>query len=177
MSYGTELFRGKTHVKNTIAPAMLALTLVSCVAVVRRDGSNPPPPQPVHHPPPTAPKTVVSPWPPGAPPVPPGQPWYHDKLELKYDKDLESCYAASRKALVMFKFTEADLEKKTGELSGTVGTVYVNCTMYRKRHHTYLTFYFRVHGHRADARTPQDFARRSHEYVAKEVKEQGRKTD
>jgi len=53
--------------------------------------------------------------------VPPGIPWYHDKLELKYDAALEACYDASKKGMVFMKFTEADLAKKSGELCGVAG--------------------------------------------------------
>jgi len=143
--------------------AVLSLALASCVAVVKAPppSNDPPPPQPAHNPPPPPPK-----------PVGPDA-----SLQLKYDAALEDCYNASRKALGFMHFSEADLEKKTGEITGHFGKIFVRCTMYRKNHHTYLTFYFRINDARADARIPGDYASRCHAYVAKQVKEEGRKTD
>ena len=160
--------------------AVLALSLSSCVAVVKappQDNNPPPKQQPVRQNPPPPPQK--SPWPDGAPPVPAGEPWYHDKLELKYDAALEDCYNTSKKALVFMKFTEADVAKKTGELSAHAGQLYVNVTMYRKRHHTYLTFYWRVWGRKFDARAPGDLATRCHKWVGEHLPtpEEGRKTD
>jgi hypothetical protein len=156
-----------------------ALLLSSCVVVAKKpenSPSNPPPPQPAHNDPPP-PQPGPSPFPPGISQLPPGTRWFHDKLEMKYDAALEACYNASRKALGFMKFTEADMEKKSGELIAYAGTIATRVTMYRRNHHTYLTFYFRVHGARADARMPGDFAKRCHDYVGKEVKEEGRRTD
>lgn len=149
--------------KNLILPALFALSLTSCIAVVKAPPSNNPPPDnqppPPHH-------------------NPPPQPVGPDaKLQLKYDAALEDCFAASRKALAFMKFTEADTGKKTGEITAHWGKVFVHCTMYRLRHHTYLTFYFRINDPRADARVPGDLAVRCHAYVGKELKEEGRKTD
>jgi hypothetical protein len=156
-----------------LALPVLALFLASCTVVHRQAPETSPQQQqqPVNN------KPAPSPWPPEAPPVPNGVPWYHDKLELKYDAALEDCYNASKKGMVFMKFTEADLEKKTGELCGVAGPLFIKVTMYRKRHHTYLTCYARVHGHRVDARAPDDMAKRFHEFVGKQVKEEGRKTD
>lgn len=144
--------------------SILALGFASCVVVAKQPGSQPPP----SGPPPS------QPGPEGAPPVPHGVPVYDAKKQLKYDAALDDCYDAARKALGILKLTEADLDKKTGTITGHRGAIFARCTMYRLRHHTYLTFYFRVHGHGADARVPGDFAKRCHEFVAKEVKEQGR---
>ena len=149
----------------SLLPALLALALASCVAVVKAPPSNDPPP-PRNNPPPPQHNP------------PPPQPVGPDaSLQLKYDAALDDCYAASRKALGFMKFTEADLEKKTGEITGHFGKLFVRCTMYRKNHHTYLTFYFRVNDPRADARIPGDCAAKCHAFVAKEVKEEGRRTD
>lgn len=151
--------------KIILLPALFALALTSCIAVVKRDDNSPPPepirnnpPPPRHNPPPA--------------PVGPDA-----SLQMKYDAALDDCYAASRKALGFMKFTEADLEKKTGEITGHFGKIFVRCTMYRRNHHTFLTFYFRINDPRADARIPGDYAARCHAFVAKEVKEQGRRTD
>ena len=139
----------------------LALAMTSCVVVTKEPGSgssSPPPPPPRHAPPPA--------------PVGPDA-----SLQLKYDAALEACYEASRKALGFMKFTEADQGKKTGEITAHSGKIFVRCTMYRRNHHTFLTFYFRVNDTHADARIPGDFAARCHKFVAKEVKEEGRSTD
>lgn len=163
--------------KNALV-AMLALALTSCIVVAKKPDGSPshPPPAPVHHdPPPPAPGP--SPWPPGIAHLPAGTRWFHDKLEMKYDAALEDCYTASRRALGFMKFTEADMEKKTGELIAYAGPLAVRCTMYRRNHHTYLTFYFRMHGPKADARVPGDCAKECHKFVGDQLKEQGRRTD
>ena len=151
--------------KRLLMVALLALTHASCIAVVKQPPPNDPPPSaPPRQPPPQA----------HQPPPPVGP---DASMQLKYDAALDDCYAASRKALGFMKFTEADLEKKTGEITGHFGKIFVRCTMYRKNHHTYLTFYFRINDARADARIPGDYAARCHAFVAKEVKEEGRRTD
>ena len=144
--------------------SLLVLALAGCVVAVRERDPNAP--RPTNPPPPPGPTD--------GPPVPAGVPVYDGKKQLKYDAALDDCYDAARKALGFMKFTEADLDKKTGVITAHSGTVYAKASMYRLRHHTYLTFYFRVHGHRADARMPADFADRCHKFVAKEVKEEGR---
>jgi len=160
-------------VKNLLLPALFALSLTSCIAVVKAppsNNNNPPPQEPVRDdPPPPPPPPVFQ-----GPPVPAGVPVFHDRLKLEYDARVEYCYEAARKTLAIMKFTEADLDKKTGEITGVWGPVFARATMYRFRHHTYLTFYFRVHGQRADARMPQDMCRKSHDNVGKLVKEKGR---
>ena len=159
--------------KNLLLPALFALSLTSCIAVVKAppsNNNNPPPQEPVRDdPPPPPPPPVFK-----GPPVPAGVPVFDDSLKLKYDASVEDCYEAARKTLAIMKFTEADLDKKTGEITGVWGPVFARATMYRFRHHTYLTFYFRVHGQRADARMPQDMCRKSHDNVGKLVKEKGR---
>lgn len=155
-----DLISGEADVKR-LQPACLALMMAGCIVAVK--SNNPPPdsgPPPRHDPPP--------------------QQQYQGpdaRLQLKYDASLDDCFAASRKALAFMKFTESDSGKKTGEITAHWGKVFVHCTMYRLRHHTYLTFYFRVNDPRADARMPGDFAAKCHAFVAKEVKEEGRKTD
>jgi len=158
-----DLFPGEVIVKKLCA-SLLALCMASCVVVAKQPSSQGPP----SGPPPPPPGPI------GAPPVPAGVPVYDAKKQLKYDAALDDCYDAARKALGFMKFTEADLDKKTGVITAQSGTVWVRATMYRRNHHTYLTFYFRVHGHRADARMPADFADRCHKFVGKEVKEEGR---
>jgi len=157
------LYTGEANVKRLLL-SILALSLASCVVVAKQPSSQPGPSGP---PPP-------QPNPEGAPPVPQGVPVYDARKQLKYDAALDDCYDAARKALGFMKFTESDLDKKTGVITAQSGTVFVRASMYRRNHHTYLTFYFRVHGHRADARMPGDFADRCHKFVGKEVKEEGR---
>lgn len=156
---------GGPNMKRLLLPSLIAGTLVSCIAVVKAPPSHsPPPPAPAHHPPPPA----------HHPPPPVGP---DASLQMKYDAALDLCYAASRKSLGLMKFTEADLEKKTGEITGHFGKIFVRCTMVRRSHHTYLTFYFRINDPRADARIPGDYAAKCHAFVAKELKEEGRRTD
>src|SRR5262245_22380936 len=118
----------------------MALLLSSCIVVAKKPEDNsaaPPPPEPVKtDPPPQNPGP--SPFPPGISPLPAGTRWFHDKLEMKYDAALEDCYNASRKALAFMKFTEADMEKKSGELIAYAGTIATRVTMVRRNHHTFL---------------------------------------
>ena len=147
-----------------ILPSLLALALTSCIAVVKPAGSsNPPPHQPVNNPPPP---------PPHAPHNTPG--WEGD-LKMKYDAALDDCFDASRKVMGILRLGEVDQNKKTGVISGQRGGIYGRCTMYRRNHHTYVTFYFKVQG--GDARTPHEFAKNAHQSLGKQLKEEGRKSD
>jgi hypothetical protein len=138
--------------------ALLVLALASCIAVVKQPPSNNPPP-PRNNPPPP-------------PQKPPG---YEGDLKLKYDASLDDCFDASRKVMGIMKLTEVDQNKKNGVISGQFGPVFGRCTMYRKNHHTYVTYYFRVNG--GDARTPHDYAKNAHNSLGKQLKETGRDTD
>jgi hypothetical protein len=148
--------------KNILVP-MLALTLTSCIVVAKKpDGSaSNHPPQPVHH---------------GPPPPPPSKPpGFEGELQMKYDAALDDCFEGARKVMGILKLSEVDQNKKTGVISGQRGSIFGRCTLYRRNHHTFVTFYFRVNG--GDARTPHDFAKNAHASLAKQVKEEGRKTD
>jgi hypothetical protein len=155
-------------VKIILLPAMFALALTSCIAVVKRDNHNPPPHEPVRNNPPPPPQPP--------PPQPEWQGW-ESSLQLKYDAALDDCFEASRKVMGIMRFSESDLDKKTGVINGQFGSTYIRCSMYRRNHHTFLTFHVRVKDRRADARTPGDIATRCHQQVGQRVKEQGRKTD
>ena len=150
-----------------LLPALLALAFTSCVVAVKSpQPGDPPPPAPAHRPPPPNPH--------GAPPVPAGVPVYDAKKELKYDAAVDDCYEAARKTLGILNLTESDLDKKSGLIIGSRGSIFARCSMYRKNHHTYVTFYFRVHGHGAKANIPAEFCENSHKDLGKRVKEQGR---
>ena len=160
-------------------PALLAATLSSCVI-----GANPVPPPhvagsyrdsppPERHFSPDAP----SPWPPGAPPVPEGEPWNHDKLEHRYNAGTDACFDASKKAFLALKFTLLREDRKSGEMSAQMASLWARCTVIRRNDLTYVTFYFRVHGEHADEGMPGDFAQRCHVIVAELVGEQGRPTE
>jgi len=138
--------------------AVLALSLASCVVVAKPVNSPPPNqgPPPRHNPPPQHMGPDAA-------------------LQLKYDAALDDCFDGARKVMGILRLSEVDQNKKTGVIEGQRGSIYGKCTMYRRNHHTFVTFYFRVQG--GDARIPHDFARNAHESLAKQVKEVGRSTD
>ncbi|HKS15727.1 MAG TPA: hypothetical protein VJU16_00285 [Planctomycetota bacterium] len=149
--------------KSLLLSAVCALSLTSCIAVVKQPPrDNPPPQEPVHQPPPqhNPPPRHLGP---------------DASLQMKYDTALDDCFDAARKVMGLLRLTEVDQNKKTGVIEGQRGSTYGKCTMYRRNHHTFVTFYFRVQG--ADARVPVDFTRNAHKSLGDQIKEEGRKTD
>jgi hypothetical protein len=157
------LNRREADVPRLAAP-LLALALASCIVVEKKpadSGGNPPPQQPVRHNNP--------------PPPPPRTPGYEGDLKMKYDTALDDCFEAARKVMGLLNLTEVDQNKKSGVIQGQRGSVFGRCSMYRRNHHTYVTFYFKTTG--GDARTPHDFAKNAHASLGRQIKEEGRKTD
>lgn len=159
-----------------ITLTVIALFVVSCTVVHRPPDSYAPksssaPPPRSNTPP--APQSG-----PGAPPpAPRGQPVFESSLTLNYDAGHAVAFAAAKKLIgpPLLKYTGEDESKEKAWATSFAGSTFARVETVRKRHRTYVTFYFRVWGGRANQQLVDSFPTNSHENLHKVLKEQGKR--
>lgn len=155
--------------------SILALSLAGCAVTYRPPDSyaprsSTPPPAPAPAPEPTGA--------PAPPPIPAGQPVFISSKTLNYDAALAVAFDEAQKIIapdiLKMRITGSNKGKEWAWATSEGGTIYGRVELARRKHRTYVTFYFRVYGGRANQQIVNSFPENSHKTLGEKLKESGK---
>ncbi|HEY3225789.1 MAG TPA: hypothetical protein VGK61_02185 [Planctomycetota bacterium] len=149
--------------------SVLALSLAGCAVTYRPPDSY-------------APKSVTpAPEPaggPGAPPVPPGQPIFVSSKTMNYDAALGVAFDEAQEVIapqiLSMRITGSNKGKDSAWATSEGGTIFARVQLARRHHRTYVTFFYRVYGGRANQQLVNSFPENSHKSLGDKLKEVGK---
>jgi hypothetical protein len=110
--------------------------------------------------------------------VPPGQPIFVSSKTMNYDAALGVAFDEAQEVIapqiLSMRITGSNKGKDSAWATSEGGTIFARVQLARRHHRTYVTFFYRVYGGRANQQLVNSFPENSHKSLGDKLKEVGK---